>query len=90
MNCESCVLGAYGACSRVSALPCCCCPLTAASFPVYKIDMMFPEYEKFTEPELIKLLKQLERQKQDLISQLKNVQYQTDKESKASTATAPN
>ncbi|XP_037087280.1 coiled-coil domain-containing protein 169-like isoform X2 [Pollicipes pollicipes] len=49
---------------------------------VYKIDMMFPEYEKFTETELIKLTKQLERQKQDLISQLKNVQYQTDKESK--------
>ncbi|XP_043214729.1 coiled-coil domain-containing protein 169-like isoform X2 [Amphibalanus amphitrite] len=49
---------------------------------VYKIDMMFPEYEKYTETELIKLLKQLERQKQDLISQLKNVQYQTDKESK--------
>ena len=55
-------------------------------FAVYKIDLMFPEYEKYTEPELIKLLKQLERQKQDLISQLKNVQYQTDKESKASPA----
>ena len=57
------------------------------SFAVYKIDMMFPEYERYTEPELIKLLKQLERQKQDLISQLKNVQYQTDKESKASATT---
>ena len=52
------------------------------AFPVYKIDMLFPEYEKYTETELIKLIKQLERRKQDLISQLKNVQYQTDKESK--------
>ena len=44
--------------------------------------MLYPEYEKYTETELIKLTKQLERQKQDLISQLKSVQYQTDKESK--------
>lgn len=48
----------------------------------YMIDTMYPEYEKYTELELARMLRQLERKKQDLGSEVKNLNYQIDKESK--------